>query len=373
MTVGKWTYLSVCTALVFAMSGSIVAAPTLKMHVFDAQPSSGNENDVAEIKTVTNTYQLAESVNNKAKEPETLKLHVYDRTPEKRTPPLSYDYADVYLKTGYRRDELQWNKAGLGGQPNILSELTWDDIEIATINLGATFYLKNNWFLNGDIVWGEIFDGKNQDSDYLGNNRTMEFSRSNNGADEGNILDISVAFGHRFEWPLNQANTSRFELRPKLGLSYHSQNLKAVDGYQTIPANGAFAGLDSSYDTTWFGPWAGLETIFIKHNKFELGLNLEYHYIDYDAEAEWNLRSDFAQPVSFEHEADGSGWVAGINSKWYFSPDLAMTFDFEYQKWLADRNGVDKIYFSDGSEARLKFNEADWESYGFSLGLNYDF
>ncbi len=201
----------------------------------------------------------------------------------------------------------------------------------------------------------------------------MEFSRSNNGADEGNILDISMAVGYRYKWPLGETSSTQFELRPKIGLGYHSQNLKAVDGYQTIPASGAFAGLDSSYDTTWFGPWAGLESIFIQQGRFNLGLNLEYHYISYDAEARWNLRTDFAQPVSFEHEADGSGWVAGISSQWYFTPDLAITLDFEYQKWLADRNGIDKTYFSNGSEARIKLNEVDWESYGFSLGLNYDF
>jgi hypothetical protein len=146
-----------------------------------------------------------------------------------------------------------------------------------------------------------------------------------------------------------------------------------VDGYQTIPAFGPFDGLDSSYDTTWFGPWVGLESVFYQDQRFSLGLNLEYHYISYDAEAQWNLRSDLAQPVSFEHEADGSGWVAEIKTEWYFTPDLALTLDLQYQKWLADRNGKDNMYFADGSEIQLKFNEAEWESYGVSVGLNYDF
>lgn len=371
MKLGKWMRLSLTSLPVVCLSFSALAAPKLTMHVFEEPPSLDNEMSLADA--TSNNRSQDSAVNIKAREPERLKLHVYDRRPEKTAPPISYEYADVYLKTGYRRDELQWSKAGIGGQPNILSELTWEDIEIATINLGATFYLKNNWFINGDVVWGEIFDGKNQDSDYLGNNRTLEFSRSNNGADEGNILDISLAAGHRFAWPLNQANTSSFELRPKLGLAYHSQNLKIVDGSQTIPANGPFEGLDSSYDTTWFGPWVGLETIFIKENRFSLGLNLEYHYIDYDAEAEWNLRSDLAQPVSFEHEAKGSGWVAEINSAWYFTQDLALTLELQYQEWLADREGKTNRYFANGDEISLKFNESDWKSYGFSLGLNYDF
>lgn len=365
------TYL----VFLFSVSMPLMAGPQLTMHVFEQQPATTRSVYESDVYADNQAQQKlnANQPSQAARKPETLKVHVYDRRSKVTRPPLTYDKADIYFKTGYRRDELQWNKAAPGGEPNILSELTWDDIEIATINFGATFYLRNNWFVNGDVVWGEIFDGKNQDSDYWGNNRTLEFSRSNNGADEGNILDISVSVGYEYNWLLSEATQTGFALKPKIGLGYHSQNLKIVDGYQTIPVAGSFGGLDSSYDTTWFGPWAGLETIFINQERFKLGLNLEYHYVSYDAEAEWNLRTDFAQPVSFEHEANGWGWVAGISSEWYFRPDLAFTVDFEYQKWRADRNGVDKIHFSNGSEARLKFNEVDWESYGFSLGLNYEF
>ena len=40
-----------------------------------------------------------------------------------------------------------------------------------------------------------IFDGKNQDSGYAGGDRTLEFSRSNNNSDEGNMLDASFGIG----------------------------------------------------------------------------------------------------------------------------------------------------------------------------------
>lgn len=372
MAFGNHLFRLVCWSALTAVALPVMAAPKLTMHVFDGAGSSSENEKPARQAVDRQSYTVAVD-DKQARKPETLKLHIYDRRPKKKRAALSYDKADIYLKTGYRRDELQWNKAGPDGVPNILSELTWEDIEIATLNLGASFYLDNHWFINGDLVWGEIFDGENQDSDYLGDDRTLEFSRSNNGADEGNILDISLAVGYRYQWPLESEIASRFELRPKLGLGYHSQNLKIVDGHQTIPVSAPIRGLDSSYDTTWFGPWLGLESLWIRQDRFQLGLNLEYHYVNYDAEAQWNLRGDLAQPVSFEHEADGTGWVAGLSSQWYFTPDLALTLDFEYQKWLADRNGRDKMYFSNGTEARLKFNEVEWESYGVNLGLNYDF
>ncbi|AFJ01437.1 hypothetical protein Q7C_258 [Methylophaga frappieri] len=347
------------------------------MHVFEAESTTSP----APIANPDHNAQIPAKVIpdlpvGQAKQPETLKVHVYDRRPEKK-PIFAYDKADVYFKAGYRRDDLVWSIAGPGGRPNILSELTWKDIEIATLNLGATLQMRNNWFVTGDAVWGEIVNGENQDSDYFENNRREEFSRSNNGADEGNVLDFSVGFGYRYQWLFNEAGTAGFELRPKLGVAYHSQDLKIVDGRQTIlnsePVSIRFPGLRSSYDTSWFGPWVGLESVFFQTGKFSLGLNVEYHYIDYDATAEWNLRSDFAQPESFEHEADGYGWVTELRSQWHFTPDLALTLDLQFQKWLADRRGKDTTYLVDGTELTTKFNEVEWDSYGVSLGLNYVF
>ncbi len=40
-----------------------------------------------------------------------------------------------------------------------------------------------------------IFDGENQNSDYAGDDRMLEFSRSNNNSDEGNMLDASFGIG----------------------------------------------------------------------------------------------------------------------------------------------------------------------------------
>ncbi|AFI84378.1 TonB-dependent receptor [Methylophaga nitratireducenticrescens] len=346
--------------LAFPLS-TLLAAPVLQMHVYEAVPDQ---------------LPAANKLVGQAVEPQRLRLHIYEspqKTAEKKTPWLEYDKADIYFKAGYRRDELRWSIAGPGGQPNILSELTWKDIEIATVNLGATLYTKENWLVNLDFLYGEIYDGKNQDSDYFGNNRTREFSRSNNGADEGSVMDLSVGFGKRFEWVLNERARTRYEWRPMAGLYYYSQDLKIVDGFQTIPALGPFPGLDSSYDATWYGPWIGMENLFIKQDAFELGLNFKYHYAFYDATAQWNLRSDFAQPESFTHEAEGDGFVTELTGAWHLSPRLALTVDVRYQKWLADRNGEDKVYFANGNTAKLKFNEAEWESFGINLGLNYDF
>jgi len=367
--------------LLFTISVSIPAHAVLQMHVFETEPTKASQpspsDDTSDIK------ELAPARKHR------LQVHVFhNETPstpinknavriaaQRDNPPIfSYQNAAFYFNTGYRRDDLNWSIAGIGSRPNILSELKWQDIEIATFNVGSTLYLKSNWLVNIDLVYGNIFAGQNQDSDYNGNNRTLEFSRSNNGANEGSVLDISTSVGYRWQ-PLFNQNKSypNLELRPQLGLSYHSQNLKAVDGLQTIPAIGAFAGLDSNYDASWFGPWLGLDSRINFSDKFTVALNLEYHYVEYDASANWNLRTDFAHPESFTHEAIGYGLVSSLSSQLQLNNNLSLNLSVDYQDWQAHRNGIDTTYLSNGTSLTTKFNGVNWRSFGANLGLVYEF
>jgi hypothetical protein len=341
---------------------SVWSAPALQMHVF--------EDDAVIIESA-----------------QPLKLHVYSQTnsvypssskyPSQSTPTnvgISYKNANVYLRSGYRKDKLVWNIANIGGAPNILSELTWEDIEIATLNFGASYELTNDWLLNFDAVYGRIFNGDNQDSDYLGNNRTQEFSRSNNSAEDGDVYDISLSAAYTLN-----VNKS-VEFQPEIGISYHAQNFMMTDGYQTVSEFGftnpvgPFSGLNSTYDATWFGPWVGVNTLIKPSEELTFNFGVEYHYVSYDATANWNLRSDFAHPESFTHEADGYGWVTRFEGIYKYSPQLSFDLALNYQEWIANKNGKDTTYFSDGTVVDdIPFNEAKWRTYGLSIGVNYDF
>ena len=117
------------------------------------------------------------------------------RAEKKKAIPLETDFT---LSAGYRRDDLDWNIAGdiNGNNPNVLSELTWDDVESYQVKLQGNFVWPNIIALKGYANYGWIFDGDNQDSDYLGDNRTFEFSRSNNNTDDHYVWDASVAIGY---------------------------------------------------------------------------------------------------------------------------------------------------------------------------------
>lgn len=277
-----------------------------------------------------------------------------------------------YAELGYRNDELKWNKAAPGGTPNILSELQWYNVQSAVITGGTEITIGRNWQVEGKISYAKIASGENQDSDYYQDNRQDEFSRSNNTTDDGMSADLSASLGYHLH--IGDSKKPPFwRWTPKAGFDFHTQQFRMSHGVQTIPANGAFDGLDSSYEATWFGPWVGLSNQLTFNDRFSLQVGAFYHRILYDGTGHWNLRSDLQQPVSFKHKAEGDGIVANAIARYLLSPEWVLRLSVEYQNWLANDNGKDKMLHADGSSTEMKFNEARWNSYGLNLGVEYVF
>ncbi|HLC18262.1 MAG TPA: TonB-dependent receptor [Thermodesulfobacteriota bacterium] len=282
-------------------------------------------------------------------------------------PPLSAEFS---IDAGYRRDNLDWNIAGTsaGTGPNVLSELAWKDLEILELKAATRVNLLRYVHIRGSVDRGLIFSGENQDSDYLGNFRTLEFSRSNNSSDDGAVWDASAGVGLRAELSFDSGTLA---IMPLVGWSYHRQDLTITDGFQTIPATGAFSGLDSTYEARWKGPWYGADISFTQKDLTLRG-TFEYHAASYRALADWNLRSDFAHPVSFEHTADGSGYLVALLIDYAVTERWSVRGGVDYQDWQTDY-GVDRTFFSDGSTSDTRLNEVNWDSLSATLGLGCRF
>ena len=287
----------------------------------------------------------------------------------------SFIKTEFLLSTGHRVDDLDFNIAGdiNGNNPNIISELTWNDLESFQLNMAGKTTIHQLFMLRGSLAYSWIFDGENQDSDYLGDDRTLENSRSNNNSDEGNMRDASFGIGWQFTF-----GRSDFVMAPVIGYSYHEQNLTMTDGYQTIPPSGRFSGLDSTYETEWKGPFIGLDFTFRRDEKrkikpdIETFLRIEYHMADFYAEADWNLRTDFAHPKSFEHEADGYGFILNTGVKFLFNYNWLLNVNLDYQNWSADP-GIIRFFNSDGTTSMQQLNEVNWTSYAIMAGIEYHF
>lgn len=299
---------------------------------------------------------------------------------------------ELDLALGYRVDQLDWNIAGNynGTGPTVLSELSWDDLEVLQLQLDAKLetrdllWLKTNTLFVGKMAYGSIYAGTNQDSDYAGDNRTLEWSRSNNQADDGFTFDASGAFGPKYS-----LRSGRVSLTPLLGYSVHIQDLSITDGRQTVsdadnyqvydsdaeyppPALGPFPGLDSSYRAYWYGPWLGLHLQLAPMPKWDFEITGAYHIVEYFAEADWNLRSDLDHPVSFDHEADGTGLLFLLQSVYELNPHWSLVASGNIQSWQTDA-GVVTTYKDDGSRGGTRLNDVNWDSYAYMFGFRYLF
>jgi len=289
---------------------------------------------------------------------------------------------DLELGAGFRVDNLDWNIArDITGTvtPNILSELTWRDVDIFQLKAGLRSLISKAFYIRGSLGYGWVFKGDNQDSDYTGDNRTLEYSRSNNSTDDGNVVDATLGIGYQF-----RVASERLKLIPLVGYSYSDQFFRITDGFQTVsepslvppedrpPDIGPIPGLDSTYEAEWWGPWLGIDLLFDAGEKLRLFGGFEYHWATYQGEADWNLREEFAHPKSFEHDAEGTGILISVGGEYHLTQPWFISLNIHYQDWSTDP-GLDRVFGADGGISETRLNEVNWDSLAIMLGLTYRF
>jgi len=292
--------------------------------------------------------------------------------------------ADLEFGTSFRRDNLDWNIAsdqtGLTS-PNIVSELTWRNLQAFQFEARSHVETQNNLYVKLMFGYGWIVAGKNQDSDYGTNDRGSEWSRSNNSANRGEMMDVSLGVGYDFKLLGDSVS-----LIPLMGVAYDLQRLSITNGNQTLsgcapsppfpPATcggplGPFDGLGSSFRAEWLGPWNGLDFNFSK-GRMRFGLGTEYHWnVTYHADANWNLRTDFMHPDSFDQTSTGQGYVVRGNVGYQWSERWTWIARAQWQKWWTGPGTVSFNSTTGPSTQRL--NRVNWDSIGASLGAAYRF
>ena len=288
-------------------------------------------------------------------------------------------YADSYtsidFEVGRRSDDINFNIAGdiNGNNPNILSELTWTGLRIRQAKVSVHHRSDKNSIVMISTSHGSIRSGSNQDSDYGGDYRTLEFSRSYNDTSGDDVVDREIGFGYQFDI-YDSRSKNIAHLVPLVGYSYHEQNLRITNGNQVVQLFPTlvlqpFSGLNSTYQTVWDGKWIGLQLRFksmVRQDR--IYLFFKHHWPDYYAEGNWNLRTTFAHPKSFSHQASGTGdeflikWIENTTRVW------ALSMTVHFQQWNT-APGLDITYFSDGTAAATRLNGVEWQSTTFMLGV----
>jgi hypothetical protein len=280
------------------------------------------------------------------------------------------------LEYGLRVDQFDWNIAGTlaGTGPNVISELKWSDVGFHETRLGFRFIGDQTWYLKGYTTKGWGFQGANQDSDYNGDNRSLEYSRSTADSDRSSAEDFSIAIGQQ----IRLAN--RFGITPLVGFSSHRQHFTMTNGTQTLcdaggtpnscnTGLGPIAGLNSSFTTHWRGPWLGLDLRFAAANRWTTYAELEYHYSYYDAKANWNLRSDLQHPKSQGQSARGQGVHLGLGMSYaLLTPNSFLNIGITQKKYSTSA-GVHNFYLDNGTVSSQRLNGVNWHSSSATIGI----
>lgn len=289
---------------------------------------------------------------------------------------MTYTCPSFEVDIGYRHDNFDWSVAGPNGHPSILSELKWRGLNSLEILWKGTYLFDYNLFVKGNAGYTHAFNGEVRDSDYLADHRRKEFSRAYSKARNSFMYDVSGAVGFFF-CALNGA----LEAIPLLGYSYHSQHLRMSRGHQLIaPIEsllGSIKGLDSSYKARWSGPWIGVDLNYRYNCDLSLLFSYEFHFAHYNANGDWNLRTDL--PKGFHHNAEGNGNVVSLGANYQLCHHFFLGLNLQYKTWRTN-HGKDKglVQFVDNGNLicihfKQRLNKVCWESCSILANLGYSF
>lgn len=284
---------------------------------------------------------------------------------------------EIVGEAGYRVDNLRWSIQGGNGIPNILSELTFRDVKILEVGLRGTAVACQNIYLRGYIDYGFILDGRTQDSDYLGNNRTLEFSRSYMRTKDDHVFDVSGGIGYLYD----VCNSGLF-IAPLVGVSYHHQKFRLTHGIQVIDTEsiiglGPIAGLNSTYSTHWNSPWVGLDIGYRPACYCELFMYISYehHWVNFQASGNWNLREDFVGDFT-QRSRCGNGDIVKAGVNYLMCDDWLVGISGNFQTWKTG-HGIDRTNVLEEGPVPFpsytRLNPVHWRSYAIKLDLGYVF
>lgn len=275
------------------------------------------------------------------------------------------------------KSDVSWSiSAGPGTNytPNILSELSFRNVKSRGAGLTLAYLNKLNdhiaFYVEGDLSDGDIQSGNIRDSDYLGDNRTGEFSRSYSEASGDSYQNKQGAMGFKYRWLSNHGHY----FSVLVGTSDFQYDIQMRDGIQAIPlelAGSALPGLNSSYDSTFSTQYFALITEHV-FSFGTLGLRLEQHQIEFDAKANWNLRDDLAHPTSFAQTGEGNGHAIVVGYSYAIDPSWDIYLNLHRRHNVVD-DGYDHTFASDGSSVVTRLNKYDFEAIGYQAGFRYIF
>jgi hypothetical protein len=258
---------------------------------------------------------------------------------------------------GFQSLNLRWSIAGnsAGQSPNVYSELKWRRVGGAAVDASLRYELGKRWvfFTSGSRMF--ISTGRVSDKDYAGDNRTDNLYSEDFAGSNGYGYSLAAGAGYRL--PFGR----QFVFVPALGYAVSGQHLTITD------PGGLFDFLNSSYQTSWYGPFVR-STVIWNSGRWRLSGQVAYHQVSYRAKADWNLIADFSHPVSFRHRANGFGVAGELGAGYRIGRGVELFFAAEGSAWETG-TGIDELYRSSGPSQQTQLNEVIMAGFGLHAGV----
>ncbi len=256
----------------------------------------------------------------------------------------------------------------------IESRLDYQKIDSPLTIMTASGNIVQRFGFDAVYGYGSIKGGQGTDTDRFlpSSGGGLEFSQSTNSID-GDVRLWGINFYYNNQrFADKQAGPWGFVL----GFLHYGDNLQMTNAVQTIsvpfdgiifPGVGPFPPnqeLNSTYDFSWNLLKAGvvLQAELAKGFSYSGTLSV-YPYVDYEGEGYWNLRvgtnpSDFRSqsPNFIQKSKKGYGYDASLGLVYAVSENVELSAGYRYM-YLYAGNGIDTVYFADGSAVQTTL---DW-------------
>lgn len=262
------------------------------------------------------------------------------------------------------QEELSWSISGnLNGQnPDVLSELHWYNIQAVGPTLTLKYGLLSHLSVVASCTYGYILNGDVTDTDFTEDGRKGVSFFATEKADKGSLNDGNI--GVVYDFTLLQYLS--FEVEG--GFSLFKQRYYLVNKE---------TGLNSTYKTSWYGPYLGIATLLgffgDQSNqgclyKLYLRWDMSYHQVNYSAEGNWNLIEEYKHPKSFEHTAKGFGVRNELGLCYRLNKRASLSVGLFLDYWSTGK-GVDQLFRKDNTSVFTRLNEVKRSSKGIKLSI----
>ncbi len=252
---------------------------------------------------------------------------------------------------------LKWSIAGdmKGENPNVLSELIWTDLKLLGVTSKLSLRQNNIFFLSLEYDFGYINSGKVNDLDYLGDNRSIISSSEVFDASRGGYTNLNGMIKYKL---LDR------DFLILIGIFYEVNNYK-------LYLNDNLIDLASTYFYNQNGEGIEVDIEQTIFNKLKICFSNRLSINKYHGKANWNLRQEFMQPVSFRHYINTIRYRPKLSFNYIMTNKLNIKLTCEYERFKNLGPGIDKLYYKNGSISNTRLNQVVFSKTSIGIGINY--